>query len=497
MVAISSRLCRAALLLVGADGARRKRASGAAAPQTKLIAGVPVLNYHTAYGGKGSFAELDREQEQEWVVVVKPGTTDAQVQAMCKGNKKGCNLVGHPQGGVPFLEMRGTEQDVEAVVNTGAGAVKYVEPDTQVFATPEVEAESQAATWGLTRIGADERGRTGAGTNIFVLDTGVRVTHEEFNGRVIPTIDTSSLTLVECNGDLSCAPDVRGHGTHTAGTAAGQTYGVAPSATIRSAKVLDDQGGGQWSMSYTALDWLAINAVRPAVASMSLGGRGTQQAIVDAIDGVVNAGVTVVVAAGNENIDACEFAPAFVPSAITVGSTDSRDARSWFSNYGSCTNIWAPGSEILSAGHVHDSQSVMMDGTSMACPHVSGAAALVLEADPTKKSSAVLQELLGNAATDAITGLQTGDTNALLYVGQRAPTPAPPPTPPTPAVPTPAPTPPPTSCPSEFSTGPDWDGDCSCNAGLRCYENGTEGCTGAYGKTPYFFSIGCSGCVCQ
>ena len=139
-----------ALLLAASDGARfsRKRARGSTSPHTKLIAGVPVLNYHTAYGGKGSFAELERAEEQEWVVMMMADTTDAKVQAMCETSKNGCNLVGHPKGGVPFLELRGTEQDLEAVLRTGDGAVKYVEPDQEVAAVPEMEADMQAATWG-------------------------------------------------------------------------------------------------------------------------------------------------------------------------------------------------------------------------------------------------------------------------------------------------------------------------------------------------------------
>merc|ERR1719491_218487 len=152
---------------------------------------------------------------------------------------------------------------------------------------------------------------------------------------------------------------------------------------------------------------------------MSFGGSGTQQAMADAVNGAVNAGVVVVVNAGNSNSDSCRFSPAFIPSAITVGSTTSADARYSFSNYGSCTNIWAPGSDILSAGDRSDTDSWTRSGTSM--PHVAGAAALVLDADPSKKSSAVLSELLDTAVLNALSGLRSGDTNALLYVGAGGP----------------------------------------------------------------------------
>merc|ERR1711972_1277385 len=220
----------------------------------------------------------------------------------------------------------------------------------------------------------------------------------------------------ECNGDVSCAADRQGHGTHCAGTAAGESYGVAPSAAVKSVKVLSDQGSGSWSWSYYALDWLATNPTRPAIASMSLGGSGTQQAMRDAVDGAVNSGVVVVVAGGNSNRDACKFSPAFVPSAITVGSTTSTDTRSSFSNYGACTNIWAPGSNVVSASHTSDTGSKSLSGTSMACPHVSGAAALILEASPSMAPSKVLAELQGNAFNDVLSGLRTGDVNKLLNV---------------------------------------------------------------------------------
>jgi len=429
MVALSRCAGSAAVLLAGAEAARISRKRETVAPNRKFIAGVPVLNYDTAYEGVPSLAE-GQEREGEWVVMGKEGTTDAQIQQMCKAARNGCKLAGH-QGGVPFVEFLGTESDVERVINSVQGAVKYVEPDQTVHMIPEIESdEVEATTWGLNRVGADQRARSGGGATVFVLDTGVRITHNDFSGRAAPSLDMTVGDPKECGDDLSCAGDVQGHGTHCAGSAAGETFGVAPGAAVRSVKVLSDQGSGSWSWSYYALDWLAQNPTRPAIASMSLGGSGTQQAMADAVNGAVESGVVVVVAGGNSNSDACRFSPAFVPSAITVGSTTSLDARSSFSNYGSCTNIWAPGSNVVSASHTSDTGSRSLSGTSMACPHVSGAAAIILDGNPSMKPSAVLDQMLGTAYQNVLSGLKFDDTNSLLCVTeggapQPEPTPAP------------------------------------------------------------------------
>jgi len=317
-----------------------------------------------------------------------------------------------------------------------------VTPDFELLLIPDNEdnlaqqppafLQPGAATWGLNRIGADQKDTFGAGVTIFVLDTGVRTTHNDFTGRASPGADMSSGSLEECSGNLNCAEDRQGHGTHCAGTAAGSTYGVATSAQLQSVKVLSDQGSGSWSWSFAVLDWLATSAVRPAVASMSLGGSGTSSAMKDAVDAAISGGVVVVVAAGNENSDACGFSPAYVPNAITVGSTVSTDARSGFSNYGTCVDIWAPGSSVLSLSHTSNTGTSTKSGTSMACPHVSGAAALILGVDGSKSPQQVISDLLDDARRNEISGLRTGDTNALLYVGageapNPVPTPAPPP----------------------------------------------------------------------
>merc|ERR1712127_851372 len=293
-----------------------------------------------------------------------------------------------------------------------------------VHMIPEIESgQEEASTWGLNRIGADRRSRSGGSATVFVLDTGVRHSHQDFTGRASPALDMTIGDPKDCGDDLTCAGDVQGHGTHCAGSAAGVAYEVAPGAAVKSVKVLSDQGSGRWSWSYFALDWLANSPTRPAIASMSLGGSGTQQAMADAVSAAVNSGVVVVVAGGNSNSVSCGFVPALVPSAITVGSTDSRDARSSFSNYGTCTNIWAPGSSITSASHEDDTGAKTFSGTSMACPHVAGAAAMMLERNPDFRSEQVLEKLLAKSATNYITDLKQGDVNKLLYVAADAPPP--------------------------------------------------------------------------
>lgn len=415
------------------DGARISKRKHARGQNTKFIAGVPVVNYGIAYGGQPNFAGLEETREEEWIMMMQPGTTDAQLDSMCKVARKGCKMVGHPDaGGVAFLDMHGTEKDVESVIQSAGGAVQVIEIDQILEMIPELEAEpASGGSWGLNRVGSRGRsGNQGAGTHIFILDTGVRTTHEDFGGRAVPMVDFSPLTGRKyCNGDLSCAADNQGHGTHCAGTAAGTNYGVATKANVYGVKVLGDSGAGNLFAIIGSVDYLASTEERPAVGSMSLGGTcplgqcGIYFAMRMAVDKAVESGVTVVVAGGNSNKDSCGFMPAYVPSAITVGSTTSNDERSSFSNYGTCTNIWAPGSQITSATHEDDTGAKTFSGTSMACPHVAGGIAIVLERNPELKSPQVLEMLHSYAATNYITDLKADDINKLLYLAADAPPP--------------------------------------------------------------------------
>ena len=287
------------------------------------------------------------------------------------------------------------------------------EPVTpQASTTPDVPT----AVWGLDRI--DQRGLpldgrfgrvgSGAGVTAYIIDTGVLSTHSEFAGRVM-----SGYTSIS---DEYGSSDCNGHGTHVAGTVGGTNFGVAPNVAIVPVRVLDCTGSGTTAGVIAGIDWVVSHHVAgaPAVANMSLGG-GRSTALDLAVQRGIADGVTFVVAAGNSNTNACLSSPAGEALAITVGSSTSADARSSFSNYGTCVDVFAPGSNITSAWIGSSTASSVKSGTSMAAPHVAGVVALGLESAPSMTPALMSQWVTSSATSGALTDVGPGSVNLLLY----------------------------------------------------------------------------------
>jgi subtilisin family serine protease len=297
-------------------------------------------------------------------------------------------------------------------------SVSYVEPD----ATVELYGagtEPSPPSWGLDRV--DQRalplsasytwGTSGTGVHVYIIDTGIRTTHQDFGGRA--SWDFSSVK------GKDAGIDCHGHGTHVAGTIGGTSYGVAKGVSLHAVKVLDCAGDGRWSGVIAAIDWVTANAMKPAVVNLSLGGL-FNQTMNDAVAASVASGITYSVAAGNAATDACTFSPASEPTALTVGATFWTDAKAGYSNVGSCVDLFAPGSFINSDWNASDTATAQLSGTSMATPHVAGAAALYLETHSSASPAAVAAALVGTATQGRVTGLPTGTANLLLFVGDSA-----------------------------------------------------------------------------
>ena len=286
-------------------------------------------------------------------------------------------------------------------------SVDYVEEDQVV----QSDATQSGATWGLDRIdqssstlnGTYIYTSTGAKVHAYIIDTGIRTDHTQFGGRAVSFYDAFGGNGQDCNG----------HGTHVAGTVGGSLHGVAKGVRLYGVRVLDCNGSGSNTGVIAGIDKVRTGHTKPAVANMSLGG-GYSAATNTAVTNLANAGVFVAVAAGNDNGDACNKSPASAPVVTTVGATTNTTARASYSNYGTCVDIYAPGSAITSAWHTSTSATNSISGTSMASPHVAGVAALYKDTYGDASQSTIDTWLKNNATLNVVSGNVGSTPNRLL-----------------------------------------------------------------------------------
>ncbi|WP_440056616.1 S8 family peptidase (plasmid) [Pseudoalteromonas sp. T1lg65] len=338
----------------------------------------------------------------------------AKSQARGLANKHNVKIAREFNGVINGVLVEATPSQLKQMVRNPN--IAYIEQDQVVAIEPTftTNGDQSSPTWGIDRV--DQRDLPldsnyhydydGSGVTAYIIDTGVRISHNDFGNRASHGYD-----FVDNDAD---ATDCNGHGTHVAGTVGGSAYGVAKNVNVVGVRVLGCDGSGTFSGVIAGIDWVKNNASGPSVANMSLGG-GASQAVDDAVNSAVASGVSFVVAAGNDNSNACNYSPARAADAITVGSTTSSDSRSSFSNYGTCLDIYAPGSSIKSAWYNSDTATNTISGTSMAAPHVAGAVALYLDEDPSLSPSQVDALLSARSSKNKVSDAKSGSPNELLF----------------------------------------------------------------------------------
>lgn len=390
---------------------RLRRAGGLTAVTCVVAFSATTMPAHAAPEGQILGAGDPGSVSGSYLVTLKGGTKAPSAAGKGLAEQYGAKI-SHTYGTVlNGYAVRADERQARRLA--ADSRVASVVQDTRV--TLE-HTQKNPPSWGLDRI--DQRDlpldrsytwpeSAGGGVTVYVIDTGIRISHRDFGGRASYGWDFV--------GDDRTASDGNGHGTHVAGTVAGKQYGVAKKAKVVSVRVLDNAGGGSTADVIAGIDWVTRHARKPAVANVSLGGARNSQ-LDAAVRNSIASGVTYTVAAGNDGLPAGRYSPASVREAITVGATDRKDTRAGFSNFGSVLDIFAPGVSITSASYANDTGKATYSGTSMAAPHTAGAAALYLADHPKAKPAQVSKALVGQAATGKVSGRGLGSPNKLLQV---------------------------------------------------------------------------------
>jgi subtilisin family serine protease len=349
-----------------------------------------------------------------YVVVLKPGADVSTAGALA--DRHGAGLRKTFRAGLKGFSFSGSALAARRIA--ADPSVLLVQPNM----IHQASGTQSPATWGLDRI--DQRNlplsnsytyaNTASSVRAYIIDTGIRFAHTEFGGRAASGFDAI---------DGGTADDANGHGTHVAGTVGGTTYGVAKGVTLVAVRVLDGRGRGTTEQVVAGIDWVTADhdPGEPAVANMSLGG-SVDTVLDNAVKASIADGVTYAVAAGNGifgifSADACNYSPARVPEAITVSATRNNDSKVSWGNRGTCVDIFAPGVDITSSWLTSDTATNTISGTSMATPHVAGAAALYLQNNPAATPDQVQSALIANATTGVVVSPGTGSPNRLLYTG--------------------------------------------------------------------------------